>query len=38
MNARGTKRVQSTDITVSCQKRLSKKMALRIQFQILILV
>ena len=38
MNAWGTKTVHSTDITVSCQKRLNKKMALRIQFQILILV
>ena len=37
-NAWGTKRVHSTDNTVSCQNRLNKNMALRIQFQILILV
>ena len=35
MNAAGT---HSTDIAVSCQKRLNKNMALRFQSQILILV
>ena len=38
MNARGTEEVHSADITVSCQERLNKNMALRTQFQILILV